>query len=153
MLTQKQVTAILSSILAVIAGLTGVVESVGQTGYDQYGYNYTDRKFEGLYENADRDMTNNAGDQTRLKMEWNDLFNPIQPQISGAGAWVTNFQTGTYVSNDGKTYRWSYSVKILYTGQGSPLWGYFSKQQENYVDTGNSSPPKLKPPVLPSPGP
>ena len=54
-------------------------------------------------------------------MEWSDGFNLVYPELSQPGAWVTNFQKGTYVGPDGKTYRWSYSVKLTYTGSGSPV--------------------------------
>lgn len=155
MVTKRWGIRILCSLLAVATAITWVAESMGQEGYDLYGYNYLERTFNGLYENADRDLTNNTGDQTWLRMEWNDLFNLIQPEFSGSGAWVTNFQTGTYIGQDGKTYRWSYSVKIEYTGPGSPLWGYFtiSKDRESYLGVSASPTPLYKPPLLPLPGP
>ena len=143
------------TLLALIALVSAVVPpaSFAQQAYDAYGYNYEERRFNGLYENADRDLSNNAGDQTRLQMEWNDLFDVVYPELSQPGAWVTNFQRGTYVGADGNTYRWSYSVKIVHTGAGSPLWGYFTKEQETYLDAGKSPTPQNKPPLLPVPGP
>lgn len=124
-----------------------------QQAYDAYGYSYEGRRFNGLYENADRDTSNNTGDPTRLQMEWSDGFNVLSPEISQPGAWATNFQKGTYVGQDGNTYRWSYSVKLTYTGSGSPVLGYFTKEQETYVDAaGTSATPQYRPPVLPAPG-
>lgn len=144
---------ILFAFLALIGGVAWVATSMGQPGYDEYGYNYLERKFNGFYENVDRNATNNTGDQTWLQMEWNDLFNLSQPEFSLVGASVTNFQKGTYVGADGNTYRWSYSVKIVYTGAGSPLWGYFTIEPESYLDAGASATPQNKPPVRPLPGP
>ena|SRR2546426_694768 len=130
-----------------------MTDPVAQTAYDAFGYDYQARRFSGLYENADRDSRNNTGDQTRLEMQWNDLLNLRQPELSQPGASVTNLQEGAYVGPDGKTYFWRYSVKLEYTGPGSPLWGYFTKDRESYFDSGNSPAPLYKPPVLPRPGP
>ncbi len=118
---------------------------------DKYGYDYAMRLFKGYYENADRDVTNNSGDQTTLRMGWDSLFNPTQPEFSGEGAWVTNSQNGLYVGQNQKTYRWHYFVKFQYTGPGSPLWGNFTIVQEQYLDAGKSVPPRHKPPLIPVP--
>jgi len=152
MLTKNAVIRVLFSAVFLAVGLCWLTSSIAQQGYDSFGYNYLQRKFYGIYENADRDMSNNTGDQTRLQVEWNDLFNISQPQASKAGAWVTNSQGGTYVGEDGKTYRWAYTLKIKFTGPGSPLWGFFSKEDENYFDSGRSPTLRNKPPVLPVPG-
>ena len=142
--------ALVCGLLAIVGTLTLVAESLGETVLDEYGYNYTVRVFQGLYENADRDLTNNTGDTTKLVMQWDALFNPTQPESSGTGAWVTNQQSGRYVGVDLKSYRWRYFAKVEYTGPGSPLWGYYTMTEERYLDSGNSVPPRNKPPVLPA---
>jgi hypothetical protein len=142
-----------------LTGLVGmavasvVTATAAQGAYDAYGYNYAERKFTGLYEDADRDATNNTGDETRLQMEWSDGIDLAHPELSPAGSWVTNFQKGTYLGSNGVVYRWSYSVKLVYSGPGSPIWGYFIKVQESYVDAGGSPTPQSQPPILPQPGP
>lgn len=138
-------------VLLALVGAAIPRAALAQQPYDAYGYNYAERRFNGLYENADRDASNNAGDTTWLQMEWNDLFDVVYPELSQPGAWVRHFQKGTYVGPDGKTYRWSYSVWLRYTGPGSPLWGYFTKDQESYVDGGKGPTPLYKPPLLPVP--
>ncbi len=136
-----------------MAGTVWVTDPAAQTAYDAFGYDYQARRFFGLYENADRDSRNNTGDPTGLQMEWSDGFNLVYPELSQPGAWMTNFQKGTYVGPDGKTYRWSYSVKLTYTGSGSPVLGYFTKERETYVDAaGKGATPRNRPPVLPTPG-
>ncbi len=148
---------ILSLTLLVLLALVSAAvppASLAQQAYDAYGYSYEERRFNGLYENADRDSINNTGDPTRLQMEWNDLFDVVYPELSQPGAWVTNFQRGTYVGQNGITYRWSYSVKLTYTGPGGPVLGYFTKEQETYVDAaGKGATPRNQPLVLPAPGP
>ena len=71
----------------------------------------------------------------------------------GSGAWETNHQSGTYVGEDGKEYRWTYFVKIVaapedayvdsgfwYTAGGTEIgpviWGSFATIQEVYNDPG-----------------
>jgi hypothetical protein len=63
--------------------------------YDTYSYAYPARTFNGLYENADRDSTNNTGDPTLLRMEWSDHLNLADWKSSQLGAWVTNFFAGS----------------------------------------------------------
>lgn len=144
----------LAPLITSTAQVPTTVNLAAQTSYDAYGYDYAGRRFNGLYENADRDTSNNTGDPTALQMEWSDGLNLLYPEISQPGSWVTNFQKGTYVGQDGNTYRWSYSVKLTYTGSGSPVLGYFTKAQETYVDAaGTGATPQYRPPVLPAPGP
>lgn len=143
-----------SSLAAVVTGSAWAGVLAAQQAYDAYGYDYQARSFSGLYENADRDPSNNTGDQTLLRMEWSEGFNLVYPELSAPGAWVTNFQRGVHAGKDGKAYRWSYSLRLTLTGSGGPVLGYFTKVQETYVDAaGPGAPPQFRPPVLPVAGP
>ena len=145
---------LLSLLAAVVATFASIGDLAGQQAYDAYGYDYQARRFYGLYENADRSTSNNTGDPTQLQMEWSDGFNLLYPELSQPNAWVTNFQKGTYLGQNGRTYRWSYSVKLTYTGSGSPVLGFFTKERETYVDAaGTGATPRYRQPVLPVPGP
>lgn len=136
-------------VLAVALTITWPREVAAQQAYDAYGYDYRGRVFSGLYENADRDSANNTGDATRLRMEWSEQYNVAFPELSAIDAWVTQSQRGTYVGADGRTYRWAYSVRLRFTGAGSPLWGYFTLEDESHLDTGNSM-PQARPLILPT---
>lgn len=154
MVTREQIiSTLVTPLLAVLLLVTLAADSAAQDGYDTYGYNYVERKFTGLYEDADRDSGNNTGDGTQLQMEWSDGLDLGQLHLSTLGAWVTNFQQGTYPDSDGVVHRWSYSVKLVYTGPGSPVEEYFTKEEETYLDAGGSPTPQFRPPVLPRPGP
>jgi len=71
----------------------------------------------------------------------------------GSGAWETNHQSGTYLGNDGKEYRWSYFCKIIavpttavlnsgvwYESDGKEIgpsiWDSFAVIEEVYNDQG-----------------
>jgi hypothetical protein len=144
----------LSFLVAAVATFVLIGDLAGQQAYDAYGYDYQARRFFGLYENADRDASNNTGDQTQLQMGWSEGLNLVYPELSQPDAWVTNFQKGTYVGQDGKTYRWSYTVRLRYTGSGSPVLGFFTKDLETYVDAARKgATPRYRPLLLPVPGP
>jgi hypothetical protein len=150
-LTSRRAICRMLFAVMVIGALTGATCGVAVAASDGFGYDYAARRFTGLYEDADRNKTNNAGDSTRLVMRWSQSLNLAEPGQSGAGAWVTNMQSGTYVGADGKVYRWTYSVKLVYTGAGSPVAGFFTAQDEQYVDAGGSPTPLFRAPVLPVP--
>lgn len=137
-------------VAAVMALIASPCDLAAQQSLDAFGYDYSTRTFTGLYENADRDTSNNTGDTTQLRMQWSEDFDVRDPAGSQPGAWVTNFQRGTYTGTDGNTYRWSYAVKLVYTGPGSPVLDYFTTQREAYVDgAGPKATPQYRPPVLP----
>jgi len=97
------------------------------TGYDQWGYNYQARIFNGTYCDAYR---NAAWCQpyvdVELLMKWNDawlsnrdcdtdgLLDRHYPYTGykGSGAWLTNHQAGK-VEVNGKLRKWTYFVKIV----------------------------------------
>jgi hypothetical protein len=140
----------LTCVAAVIVAAASSGELAAQQASDAYGYDYAARRFSGLYENADRETSNNTGDTTQLQMEWSEGFDLRDPARSQLGAWVTNYQRGTYTAADGKTYGWSYAVKLVYTGPGSAVFGYFTPQRESYAGgAGRNSTPQYRPPVLP----
>lgn len=82
------------------------------------------------------------------------------PSYIGSGAWETNHQSGTYIGDDGKEYRWSYFCKIIavpttavlnsgvwYTAEGveigPDIWGAFAITEEIYNDQGTGDHGKL----------
>lgn len=97
------------------------------TGYDQWGYNYQARMFNGYYCDAYRNATwCQAYKNDKLMMKWNDAWLSNKdcdgdglldrhygfPSYIGSGAWLTNHVSGEYQQN-GSTCRWSYFVKIV----------------------------------------
>lgn len=99
-----------------------------ETGYDQWGYNYQARMFNGTYCDAYRNAAwCQPYKDDELEMKWNDAWMSNKdctgdglldrhygfPTYRGSGAWETNHQKGTYVDANGKKQRWSYFVKIV----------------------------------------
>ena len=96
------------------------------TGYDEFGYNYQARIFNGRYCDYDRVIGGDYCDVT-LVMKWNDAWLSNKDcdgdglldrhygydSYIGSGAWVTNHQSGEYVDNEGNTCKWTYFVKIV----------------------------------------
>ncbi|MBN1936269.1 MAG: hypothetical protein JW934_16495 [Anaerolineae bacterium] len=101
--------------------------SVLTTGYDEWGYNYQARLFNGKYCDAYRDAAwcQDYKDDN-LAMKWNDgwLSNTDCdgdglldrhfgfPSYIGSGAWLTNHMSGEYEQDD-ETCKWNYFVKIV----------------------------------------
>jgi len=145
-----------------------ITDSAGNpltTGYDAWGYNYQAMIFNGFYDNFTRPATPvTSGDS--LIMKWNDAWLSNKDcdgdgkldrhygysSYKGSGAWLTNHMSGSY-EEDGKTYHWTYFVKIVavpadailtngtwYTSGGveigSQIWGDFAVVQEVYNDEG-----------------
>lgn len=98
-----------------------------EPGYDEWGYNYQARIFNGYYCDAYRDAAwcqDYADD--KLLMKWNDAWLSNKDcdgdglldrhfgfdSYIGSGAWLTNHQSGTY-EVDGETCNWNYFVKIV----------------------------------------
>ena len=48
--------------------------------------------------------------------------------------WLTNQNEGDYLGGDGDYHHYTYFVKIVWTGPGSPLWGEYTIIQEIYND-------------------
>ena len=97
-------------------------------GYDEWGYNYQGRMFNGYYCDAYRDAAwCQDYKEDRLTMKWNaawlsnmdcdgdsllDRHYGFDTYI-GSGAWLTNHQSGTYINADGEECPWVYFVKIV----------------------------------------
>ena len=97
------------------------------TGYDQWGYNYQARIFNGLYCDAYRDADwCQPYKDDNLAMKWNDAWLSNKDcdgdglldrhygfdSYIGSGAWLTNHMSGEYEDNE-ETCRWNYFVKIV----------------------------------------
>ena len=97
-------------------------------GYNDWGYNYQARLFNGQYCDAYQD----AGwcqdyAEDRLSMKWNDAWlsnkdcdgdGVLDRHLGfdtyiGSGAWLTNHQSGEYEGDEGNLCRWNYFVKIV----------------------------------------
>ena len=102
--------------------------SVITTGYDEWGYNYQGRVFNGGYCDAYRDAAwCQPYKNDYLMMKWNDAWLSNKDcdgdglldrhygfdSYIGSGAWLTNHQSGNYEGEDGETYKWNYFVKIV----------------------------------------
>ena len=98
-----------------------------EMGYDQWGYNYQARMFNGTYCDAYRDAAwCQAWTDVNLKMKWNGAWISNKDcdedglldrhrgftSYLGSGAWLTNHQRGTY-EEDGRVCNWTYFVKIV----------------------------------------
>ncbi|MEN8117040.1 MAG: hypothetical protein ABFS16_08685 [Bacteroidota bacterium] len=140
-----------------------IVDSKGMpitTGYDEWGYNYQAKTFNGFYGNYSRpDEVVTEGDS--LQMKWNDAWLSNQDcdgdgkldrhygfdSYIGSGAWLTNHMSGTYEDAEGNVCEWDYFVKIVaapedavaeegiwYAADGTEIgpviWGSFAIIQE-----------------------
>ena len=109
-------------------GLYGSDGNLIQTGYDQWGYNYQARLFNGYYCDAYRDASwCQAWTDVKLSMKWNDAWMSNKDcdgdgaldrhygfdSYIGSGAWLTNHQAGEYVDADRKVCTWVYFTKIV----------------------------------------
>ena len=101
--------------------------NVIETGYDDWGYNYQARLFNGKYCDSYRDAAwCQPYKDVDLMMKWNDAWLGNKDcdgdglldrhfgstSYIGSGAWLTNHQSGTYES-DGETCKWNYFTKIV----------------------------------------
>lgn len=97
-------------------------------GFDEWGYNYQARLFNGLYCDAYRDAAwCQPYKDDNLSMKWNDAWLSNQdcdddglldrhygyPSYIGSGAWLTNHMSGVYEGDEGQTCNWTYFVKIV----------------------------------------
>ena len=107
--------------------LVNSADEILTTGYDDWGYNYQARIFNGMYCDAYRNAAwCQAYVNDELEMKWNDAWLSNQDcdldskldrhfgfaSYIGSGAWLTNHQKGTYLDG-GKKQRWTYFVKIV----------------------------------------
>ncbi|MCK4918345.1 MAG: hypothetical protein KAS02_00985 [Candidatus Pacebacteria bacterium] len=101
--------------------------NVIEVGYDQWGYNYQGRLFNGGYCDSYRGAAwCQIYADINLIMKWNDAWLSNKdcdgdglldrhfgyPNYIGSGAWLTNHQSGM-VEVGGKMRQWNYFVKIV----------------------------------------
>lgn len=132
-----------------IIGSDGVVE----IGFNEWGYNYQGRVFNGMYcdyhpiyrpGGAQYDWCMENYSDVKLAMKWNDAWLDNRscdgdtaldrhfgyPSYIGSGAWLTNHMSGEYVEN-GRKCTWNYFVKIVakptsdYVCEEGEIWGEF----------------------------
>lgn len=108
--------------------LLGSDNNTISTGFDDWGYNYEARLFNGRYCDAYRD----AGwcqpyADVELQMKWNDAWLSNRDcdkdgkldrhfgydSFKDSGAWETNHQSGWVDDANGKKRKWTYFVKII----------------------------------------
>ena len=112
--------------------------SVIETGYDEWGYNYQARLFNGTYCDAYRDAAwCQPYKEDNLSMKWNDAWLSNQDcdgdglldrhygysSYIGSGAWLTNHMSGTYDGAEGETCHWTYFTKIIAAPTDATLTG------------------------------
>ena len=111
------------------------------TGYNEWGYNYQAHMFNGNWcdyhatyrpGGANYDWCQANMSDVELMMKWSDTWlsnvdcnddgkldrgyscDPVNASSSGCvGAWLTNHERGTYVSDNGQTCSYEYFVKIV----------------------------------------
>lgn len=147
---------------ATIQGGT-ITDSAGnpvQVGFDQYGYNYQAHLFVGTYDSSDRNLDGTYWGDTAdyvddsLIMKWSDdwlanrdcdgngkLDRGSAAPYGTSQGWLTNQNEGDYDSdgNGSQDAHYTYFVKIVWTGPGSPLWGQYTVIQEVYNDPAGGS--------------
>lgn len=104
-------------------------------GYDQWGYNYQARIFNGGYCDVYRDAAwCQAYKDIDLVMKWNGPWldnkdcdddtlldrHEGTPSYIGSGAWLTNQQSGT-VDINGRARKWTYFIKIIAVADDATL--------------------------------
>lgn len=121
-------TAALASKPASFDGNGRAVGIVGDTGFNEWGYNYQAHLFSGGYCDSYRDAEwcQEYAD-IKLIMKWNEAWlsnvdsdgdGNLDRHLGfdtyrGSGAWLTNHQAGEYIGDDGQTCKWTYFVKIV----------------------------------------
>lgn len=101
--------------------------SVIEVGFDEWGYNYQARLFNGKYCDAYRDADwCQDYKEDNLSMKWNDAWLSNKDcdgdgsldrhygfdSSIGSGAWLTNHMSGEY-EQDGEICKWTYFTKIV----------------------------------------
>ena len=126
-------------------------------GYDQFGYNYQARLFNGTYDSSDRVLDGKyqgvAADYAddSLIMKWSEdwLSNQdcnddgkLDRGDSGTSmGWLTNHIEGDYLDALGDSHHYTYEVKIVFdngaacaAAQSTCEWGLYNIIQEVYND-------------------
>jgi hypothetical protein len=137
-----------------------ILDSAGnpiQTGYDEFGYNYQARMFNGTYDSSDRILDGkywgSTGDYVddSLMMKWSDSWiasvdcdgdhkldrGLVDGVVTGISkGWLTNNIEGDYDSdgNGSQDAHYTYFSKIVWVGADGSLWGQYETIQEVYND-------------------
>jgi len=105
-------------------------------GFDEWGYNYTAKLFNGMYcdyhpsvrpGGANHDSCMASFGNVNLEMKWNDAWLSKYDRDGdgsldrhygfdsyiGSGAWTTNHMSEQYIGDDGKKHTWVYFTKIV----------------------------------------
>jgi hypothetical protein len=123
-----------------------------RVGFDDFGYNYQARMFNGTYDGADRKLDGtywgDTGDYVsmHLLMKWSEDWlasvdcdgdGKLDRGDSGVSkGWLTNHVQGDYTDVDGSKQHYSYFCKIIWVGPGGSLWGQYEITEEIINDTG-----------------
>lgn len=123
----------------------GLIDSAGNpitVGYDDWGYNYQAHMYNGDYCDVGRgavvcptddEPVHIEGPGVHLLMKWNEAWLSNQScdgdeildrrlgsnTYIGSGAWLTNHQSGSVDSGNGKMRKWTYFVKIVAVPEGA----------------------------------
>lgn len=131
--------------------ITDTAGNVISLGYDEFGYNYQARMFNGTYDSSDRNIDGTywggTGDYVddALIMKWsNDWLSNKDCDHNGkldrgseapygtSQGWLTNL-----VISKGDEPHTSYFSKIVWVGPGGDLWGQYTIIQEVWNDPAN----------------
>lgn len=136
---RKTIVGILSVALFLVLTLLVATPASGQSGFDEFGYNYRARVFVGAADGVDRILDGEVwGDPTyandRLVMKWSKAWDTARfgTEPWTPDAWVNNEWNGKVPGGSGEV--WHY--KIVWVGPelensaywrdgGYPIWGEF----------------------------
>lgn len=146
-MSKKLFIVAIATILMLVLVLP-VAASAAPAGFDQYGYNYQARLFNGLADGVDRVLDDAVwGDPTyandHLVMKWSKGWDDARFNDAdwGPDAWETNEWNGMVPDGSGEV--WHY--KIIWVGSGEsdywrdggyPIWGQFEVIMDQGVADG-----------------
>ncbi len=125
-------------------------------GYDQYGYNYQSRAYQGLYLNHERPLLPTQNDLAMLQMRWSErwlsnkdcdhstmLDRGGDRKDEAPKGWLTYHEKGSYIDIDNNERSYSYFVKIIYIEESfacpseDVIWDNFCITIENLNTQGD----------------
>ncbi len=124
--------------------------NVIHTGFDQWGYNYKARMFNGLYDNFSRPDVPSTEGMVHLQMKWSENWLASEDcdfsgtldrggdgNDTGSKGWLTNHEVGSYLDDNGDEQHYTYFVKIVYMDNiqdncpiDNIIWGAYCITQE-----------------------
>jgi len=131
-----------------------------KAGFDQYGYNYQAKMFNGLPANYLRPATPVTEGTENVIIKWSDEWlatvdcdgdgqldrglNPKTGESTGfSKGWTTNHFEGDYIGSDNESHHYTYFVKIAWVGPApagqdpfatSRIWGQYAIIEEIQSD-------------------